>query len=304
MNTLPPLVVIGSSNTDLVVRSSRLPRPGETVIGGTFQIHPGGKGANQAVAAARAGARVTFVARIGSDPFGDAALRRFQSDSIDTRFITRSRSKPSGVALILVDRMGENLISVSPGSNDELSARHIRAAASAIRAARGVVAQLEVPLPAIEEAGRLASGYGVPMLLNPAPARPLPAGLLAKLAFLTPNEGELAQLAGRPIRNAADIPHAAARLLDHGVLHVIVTRGAKGVCWCSRGLVRWFKAPVVRPVDTVGAGDCFTGALAAALARSEPVQSAIQFAMRAAAISVTRPGAQPSMPRLGSDLKS
>jgi ribokinase len=241
-----------------------LPRPGETVIGGEFQVHPGGKGANQAVAAARAGARVTFVTRIGSDPFGDAAMRRFRAEGIDTQFVTRSRAQPSGVALILVDRRGENLISVASGANGELSPRQVRAAADAIRSAHAVVAQLEVPLPAVAEAARLASGYGVPMLLNPAPARALPALLLAQLSFLTPNQGELAMLTGHTIRQPADIPHAAGQLLARGVLHVIVTRGAKGVCWCSRGRVRWFKAPKVRAVDTVGAGDCFSGALATA----------------------------------------
>jgi ribokinase len=296
MNPSPRLVVIGSSNTDLVVRSLELPRPGETVMGGEFQIHPGGKGANQAVAAARAGAHVTFVARIGADPFGDAALRRFRDDSIDTQYITRSRTKPSGVALILVDHCGENLISVAPGSNHELSPRQVQAAAPAIRQAHGVVAQLEVPLPAVEAAARLASGYGVPMIVNPAPAQRLAPGLLAQLTCLTPNEGELALLTGRPVRHPADIPAAAARLLDQGVLHVIVTRGAQGVCWCSRSGVRWLKAIKARPVDTVGAGDCFTGALAAALGGREPTEHAIQFAMRAAAISVTRTGAQPSMP--------
>jgi ribokinase len=296
MPTRPKIVVVGSANTDMVVKTERIPGPGETVIGGEFMMAAGGKGANQAVAAARAGARVSFVARIGSDPFGDAAMGRFRTDSIDTQFVTRSRTRPGGVALILVDRHGENLISVAPGSNDELTARHVRAAAEAIRTARAVVAQLEVPLPAVEEAARLASGYGVPMLLNPAPARPLRSDLLAQVAILIPNEGELARLSGRPIHNAAEIPKAAGQLLQQGVLHVIVTRGAKGVCWCSRGFVRWFKAPKVRPVDTVGAGDCFTGALAAAIARVEPIQQAIEFAMRAAAISVTRSGAQPSMP--------
>lgn len=296
MHKAPRLVVIGSSNTDLVVRSRALPRPGETVMGGQFQVHAGGKGANQAVAAARAGSFVTFIARIGSDPFGDATLRRFRLDSIDTRFISRSRTQPSGVALILVDRRGENLISVAPGSNEELAPRHVRAAAASIRAAQCVVAQLEVPLTAVEEAARLASGYGVPMLLNPAPAQPLPPNLLAKLTFLTPNEGELAHLTQQPIRNRVDIPRAAERLLQQGVRHVIVTRGPHGVCWCTHSKVRWFRAPKVRAVDTVGAGDCFTGALATALAREEPVEQAVQFAMRAAAISVTRHGAQPSMP--------
>jgi ribokinase len=296
MKTMPRLVVVGSSNTDLVVRASVLPRPGQTVVGADFSVHPGGKGANQAVAAARAGAHVQFVARIGSDAFGDATMHRFVSDRIETGLVTRSRTSPSGVALITIDRRGENLITVAPGSNADLTASHVRAAAAAIREARVVLAQLEVPLEAVSQTARLASGYGVPLLLNPAPARRLPAGLMAAVAFLTPNEGELGLLTGRPIRAVADIPRAAHQLLLKGVLHVIVTRGSRGVCWCSRGSVRWFKAPLVRAVDTVGAGDCFSGAFAAAIARDETIEDAIRFAMTAAAICVTRQGAQPSMP--------
>jgi ribokinase len=298
MKTAPLVVVIGSSNTDLVVTGHTLPTPGQTVIGGEFHIHAGGKGANQAVAAARAGARVTFVACIGSDPFSDDALRRFRAESIDTRYIARSRTKPGGVALILVDRDGENLISVAPGSNDELGPRQVRAAAPAIRAARCVVAQLEVPLPSVGEAARLASGYGVPLVLNPAPARTLDRRLLAQLTCITPNEVELSLLTGIRVRNESDLVRAAGHLLEAGVLNVIVTRGARGVCWCVPGQARWFKAPRVRAIDTVGAGDCFTGTLASALARMEPMDRAIGFAMRAAAISVTRRGAQPSMPHL------
>jgi ribokinase len=297
MNNQVDVVVIGSSNTDLVVRTTELPRPGQTVGGNDFQIHAGGKGANQAVAAARAGARVALVACIGRDPFGDAAVRRFGAEGIDVRWVARTRRQASGVALILVDRHGENLISVALGSNAVLSARQVRAAATAIRNARCVVAQLEVPLAAVSEAARLASGYGVPMLLNPAPAQVLPPSLLAQLTFLTPNEGELARLTGRRVKRPQDIPEAARRLLKRGLAHVIVTCGAQGVCWCSGEGARWFKAPAVRPVDTVGAGDCFSGTLAAALARGQSVSEAIRFAATAAAICVTRPGAQPSMPR-------
>jgi ribokinase len=297
MKTMPRLVVVGSSNTDLVVRAPVLPRPGQTVVGADFSVHPGGKGANQAVAAARAGAQVRFVARIGADAFGDAAMHRFMADGIETGLVTRSRMSPSGVALITIDQKGENLITVAPGSNAELTAAHVRAAAAAIREARVVLAQLEIPLEAVSETARLASGYGVPLLLNPAPARRLPAGLLAAVAFLTPNEGELGLLSGRAIRGEAEIPRAAQQLLVKGVLHVIVTRGSRGVCWCSRGRVCWFKAPLVRAVDTVGAGDCFSGAFAAAIARDESIEDAIRFAMTAAAICVTRQGAQPSMPR-------
>jgi ribokinase len=291
------VVVVGSSNTDLVVRTARLPAPGETVTGREFAVHAGGKGANQAVAAARAGAKVTFVASISRDGFGDAAVARFEKAGIDTRWIVRDSVKPSGVALIFTDRQGENMIGVALGSNEDLEASHVAAAAAAIREAGCVVAQLEVPLAAVREAALLASGFGVPMLLNPAPATRLDADLLACLTLLTPNRGELAMLTGRPTRHRSDIPEAARLLRQKGVGHVIATCGADGVCWCSDFGARWFAAPRVEAVDTVGAGDCFSGALAAALARGDSMSEAIRFAATAAAICVTRNGAQPSMPR-------
>jgi ribokinase len=293
----PHVVVIGSSNTDLVVRTTRLPVPGETVAGREFAIHAGGKGANQAVAAARAGAKVTFVASIGRDGFGDAAVARFEDEGIDTRWIVRNSAKPSGVALILTDERGENMISVALGSNEDLTARHIAAAAPVIRDSGCVVAQLEVPSAAVREAARLASGFGVPMMLNPAPATRLGPDLLACLTLLTPNRGELARLTGQSVRHRSDIPVAAGRLRRKGVSHILVTCGADGVCWCSDHGHRWFVAPCARAVDTVGAGDCFSGALAAALARGESMADAIAFAVMAASISVTRAGAQTSMPR-------
>ena len=290
------VVVIGSSNTDLVVRTPKLPGPGETVVGHEFNVHPGGKGANQAVAAARAGAKVAFVASIGRDTFGDASVARLEREGIDTRWIARNSDRPSGVALILKDHGGENMIGVAAGSNGDLEASHVRAAIPAIREAGCVVAQLEVPMAAVLEAAHLASGFGVPMLLNPAPAARLSSALLAALTLLTPNRGELARLTGKAIRQRSDIPDAARPLRHSGVSHVIVTCGAAGVCWCSDHGHRWFTAPRVRAVDTVGAGDCFSGALAAGLARGESMTDAIQFAVTAAAICVTRNGAQPSMP--------
>jgi ribokinase len=293
----PHVVVIGSSNTDLVVRTARLPVPGETVAGREFTVHAGGKGANQAVAAARAGAKVTFVASIGRDAFGDAAVSRFEREGIDTRWIVRNSALPSGVALILKDPRGENMIGVALGSNEDLGVGHVTAAIPAIRDAGCVVAQLEVPLAAVREAARLASGFGVPMLLNPAPATRLSPDLLAYLTLLTPNRGELALLTGQSIRHRQDIPTAARRLRHRGVGHIIITCGAEGVCWCSDHGHRWFAAPRVRAVDTVGAGDCFSGALAAGLARGESMSDAIRFAVTAAAICVTRNGAQQSMPR-------
>ncbi len=302
--TLPSVVVVGSSNTDLVITSERLPRPGETVLGGAFQVVAGGKGANQAVAAARAGARVTFVANIGRDDFGDAALRRFKGEGINTRWVSRSRTAPSGVALILVGARGENAISVARSSNSELSAQDVEAAGAAIRRARVVVAQLEVPLAAVARAVELAAGAGVPVLLNPAPARRLPKGLLRRVTWLTPNVSELGGLTGREVGSDAALVGAARSLQAVGVSHVLVTCGARGVCWCDPAGVRWIPAPRVKAVDTVGAGDCFSGALAAALARGEEVEAAIRFAVRAASISVTRAGAQPSMPRRAEILMS
>jgi ribokinase len=188
------------------------------------------------------------------------------------------------------------MIAVAAGSNGDLRPEHVAEAASVIREAGCVMAQLEVPLAAVREAARLASGFGVPMLLNPAPAVRLEPELLAYLTLLTPNQGELAMLTGQSIRQRSDIPKAARPLRQKGVNHVIVTCGAKGVCWCSDYGYRWFAAPRVRVVDTVGAGDCFSGALAACLARGESMTDAIQFAVTAAAICVTRNGAQPSMP--------
>ena len=293
----PRVVVIGSSNTDFVVRTAKLPVRGETVAGREFTVDAGGKGANQAVAAARAGAKVTFVASIGRDRFGDAAMSRFEREGIDTQWIVRNSPRPSGVALIFKEPRGENMIGVALGSNEDLGVRHVTAAISAIRDAGCVVAQLEVPLVAAREAARLASGFGVPMLLNPAPATRLSPDLLAHLTLLTPNRGELALLTGHSIRDRHDIPTAARRLRHHGVSHIIITCGADGVCWCSDHGHTWFAAPRVRAVDTVGAGDCFSGALAAALARGESMSDAIRFAVTAAAICVTRNGAQQSMPR-------
>ncbi len=294
--TDPSVVVIGSANTDLVIRVPRLPRPGETVSGGPFQIVAGGKGANQAVAAARAGAQTTFIGNIGRDDFGDAALEGLRREGIDTQHVVRSRTASSGVALILVETGGENLIGVARGSNDELAPRHIDAARAAIRAARCLLVQLEIPLPTVCRAIELATRHNVPVLLNPAPVRRVPIRLLRQATFLTPNESELAALVGLPTGGKSQVQTAARRLHQLGVNHVLATCGVRGVCWCSAAGPRWFPAPKVKAVDAVGAGDCFSGALAAALAEDKPIEAAIQFAVAAAAISVTRAGAQPSLP--------
>ena len=291
------IVVVGSANTDLVVRVPELPRPGETVTGGPFRVFAGGKGANQAVAAARAGARVTLVGNLGRDDFGDAALEGLRRERIDTRYVARSRTSRSGVALILVDARGENLIGVARGSNDELRPKHIDAALPAIRAARCLLVQLEIPLATVRRALELATRHGVPVLLNPAPAQRVSVRWLRQATFLAPNESELAALTGLPTKHKSEVEAAARRLRAFGASHVLVTCGARGVCWCGATGTRWFPAPKVKVVDTVGAGDCFCGTFAAAVAEDKSIEQAIRFAVAAAAICVTRPGAQPAMPR-------
>ena len=292
----PRIVVVGSANTDLVVRVPKLPRPGETVTGGPFRVFAGGKGANQAVAAARAGARVTFVGNLGRDDFGDAALEGLRRERIDTRYVARSRTSRSGVALILVDARGENLIGVARGSNDELLPKHIDAALPAIRAARCLVVQLEIPLATVRRAVELAVRHGVPVLLNPAPVQHVPVSLLRQVTFLTPNESELAALTGLPTKRKSEVEAAARRLHALGVKQVLATCGARGVCLSSAAGTRWFPAWKVKAVDSVGAGDCFSGTFAATVADGKSIEQAIHFAITAAAICVTRPGAKTSMP--------
>jgi ribokinase len=292
----PSVIVVGSANTDLVSRVSRLPQPGETVIGSEFRIFAGGKGANQAVAASRAGARTTFIASIGSDHFGDATLEGLRGEKIDTRYVVRSKRTPSGVALIMVDTRGENMISVARGSNGELLPRHIDAALSAIRSGRCLLVQLEIPLATVRRVAELAARSQVPVVLNPAPAQPVTAALLQQVACLTPNEHELGVLTDSPVKSKPEIEAAATKLRAAGVQHVLVTCGSRGACWCGTTGVRWFPAPKVKAIDTVGAGDCFSGAFAAAFAEGKPIEQAIRFAVAAASLSVTRVGAQPSMP--------
>jgi ribokinase len=279
------ILVVGSSNTDMVIRVSRIPRPGETVLGGEFTMAPGGKGANQAVAAARAGGHVTFVARVGKDVFGERALANFQAPD-----------SPSGIALINVDGKGENSISVASGANACLSAGDIEKADEAFAAADIVLLQLEIPMEAVSAAVKKARDRGVPVILNPAPARPLGDGLLSLVTVLTPNELEAEFLTGIPVRDHSGAREAAVRLRGRGVVSIVITLGERGAFASSpefEGLVPAFK---VEAVDTTAAGDVFNGALAVALAEKVSMEHALRFASAAAALSVTRPGAQPSAP--------
>ena len=270
----PRLLVVGSSNTDLVIQCERLPRPGETLLGGAFTRCAGGKGANQAVAAARAGARVTFVGAHGDDDFGHAAKAGLRREGIDVRHFRERRGVPSGVAFIFVGgRDRQNLIAVARSANDTLGAADVRAARRAFQEADAVVAQLEIPLEAVQAAAELVAEAGIPFVLNPAPARELPAKLLRLVDTLTPNEHE-------------------AKTVGPGARRTVVTLGARGA---KIGRLR-IPAPKVKPVDTVGAGDCFTAWLAVGLAEGLTLEASARRAVRAAAICVTRPGAQASMP--------
>lgn len=281
----PRVVVIGSTNTDLVVTVPHLPVPGETVLGGDLRQVAGGKGANQAVAAARLGGEVVFIGRVGDDDYGRQTLLNLQSEGIDTQHLRVTSCVPSGTALISVHEVtGENSIVVAPGANARVTPDDIALAADAIDAARVVVISLEIPLDAVRAAVSLARLRGRLVILNPAPAQSLPVELLAQVDVLTPNEKELETLGG------------ISRMLDAGVGTVMTTLGARGARIQTSCEILEIPAPRVTAIDTVAAGDCFTGALAVELARGTDMPSAARFATTAASLKVTRRGAQSGMP--------
>ena len=288
--------MVGSSNMDLVVRTPRIPVPGETVLGGDFLTVPGGKGANQAIAAVRLGAHVCFVARLGDDLFGRKSLENFQREGLDTRFVTLTSHVPSGVALITVDDAGNNAIVVAPGANGRLSPDDVRRAESEIRLAGAVVAQIEVPMATVLCAAELANKAGVPFILNPAPAQKLSPALLSMVAVLTPNETEAQILTGVTVVDEESARWAVERLLKTGVKAAIVTMGAKGFLLADGSAVEFVPALTVKAVDATAAGDAFTGSLAVSLAEGRTLREAAMFANRVAALCVTKMGAQPSMP--------
>jgi len=293
----PRLVVVGSSNIDMVVKSDAIPRGGETVLGGEFVMVPGGKGANQAVCAAKLGADVTLVARVGDDVFGEKSLANFRSVGIDTQFVMKDGSAPSGVALIVVDASGENAIVVAPGANHTLMPEHVDAARDAIAKADAVILQLEIPAETVVHTIKMAASLGTRVVLNPAPMRPIPQKVLSKVDVLIPNQHEAAALLGMTGQGAdLDASDAANRLLDLGVGAVVITLGSEGAYVASEEGAERIPALKVNAVDTTAAGDAFTASLAAGSAEGMSFVEAARFAARVSAVVVTRMGAQPSMP--------
>lgn len=294
------VVVLGSVNADLVLRCPRLPVPGQTVHGREFERLPGGKGANQAVAAARLGASVSFIGCVGDDEFGRSAHELLAAEGIDTQHLHRIAGVSTGVAMILVDDAGQNCIALAAGANAALSIEHVDAAKALIQGAGMLVCQLESPLPVVQHGIALARAAGVPVLLNPAPMQALPPDLLTQVDILVPNETEAAALLGIAPGAGFDAAAAATRLRELGPRTVIVTLGASGVRLASDGIDDMhLEPPRVRAVDTTGAGDTFIGAYAAARCEGASLIDAIEFAQQAAAISVTRAGALAAMPRRG-----
>jgi ribokinase len=290
------IVVVGSANTDMIIQLDRIPKPGETVIGGEFSIAAGGKGANQAVAAARAGGHVTFVARVGDDMFGQQAVEGFVADGIDTGHVRHDPDAPSGVALIFVDERGENSIAVASGANARLTPEDVLSARDAIASADVLVTQLETPLDAVRAAVDLAASQGVRVVLNPAPARALGKELLRHVSVLTPNETEAELLTGIAVSNDATALAAAERLHAVGVEAILITLGSRGAFLFDADHRELVPSFAVEAVDTTAAGDVFNGALAVALAEGSPLTDAVRFANGAAALAVTTLGAQPSAP--------
>ena len=290
------IVVVGSSNTDMIVRIPRIPRPGETVTGGEFAIAPGGKGANQAVAAARAGGDVELIARVGNDLFGKQAIDGFSLNGIKTDHIVCDRETASGVALIFIDREGENSIAVASGANMKLTPNDIEAAEKSIASANSLLLQLEIPQETVKAAVKIAAKHRMMIILNPAPWNPLDDELLRQVTIITPNKAEAEMMSGVKIESESDLASAAKIIHSRGVESVLITLGVQGAFLLGYGLRELVPAFKVQAVDKTAAGDVFNGALAVALAEEKPIREAVRFANAAAALSVTRMGAQPSAP--------
>ena len=292
------ILVIGSSNTDMVIRVPELPHPGETVAGGEFEVFGGGKGANQAIAARRAGGDVQFIAAVGNDEFGKNAIATFVAEGIDTSGIQVVDEAPSGVAMIFVNHAGENCIGVAPGANARLTPEILSSHQNAFGKADVLLLQLETPMDSVAAAIEMAAANDLPVVLNPAPAARLPEQLLNKLYCLTPNSTEAEALTGVAISDEKSAVVAADVLLDRGVQNVVITLGGDGALLRNADGTHYQSAASVDVVDTTGAGDTFNGVLATMIARRQPLQDAIETAVKAATLSVQTAGAIASIPRL------
>tara|TARA_B100000575_G_C23143524_1_gene666567 strand:+ start:9045 stop:9977 length:933 start_codon:yes stop_codon:yes gene_type:complete len=290
------IVVIGSTNVDMIIKGDRIPKSGETLIGGKFFKAAGGKGANQAVAAARAGGKVTFLSRVGNDVFGQDAIQGYRNDKIDVSHIKVDQTESTGIALILVDSKGENCISVASGANMKLDQSDIKDATFELDKADVVLMQLETPIETIEYIIKLLKNRQVKIILNPAPALKISDDLLTHLTIITPNETEVELLTGVPVNDKKDALKASRILLDKGVKNVIITMGKKGAFLHTKLNYKFIPAFEVSALDTTAAGDTFNGALAVAVAEGKALEDAVEYANAAAAISVTKMGAQPSIP--------
>jgi ribokinase len=293
----PALVVVGSINLDLVVRCAILPRPGQTVTGDDLAEHGGGKGANQAVAAARLGARTTLIGRVGGDGAGQRLRAGLASEGVLVPADLVSADAPSGTAIIAVERGGENHILLVPGANARLSPADVARHAAVIRAAQVLLLQLEVPVDTVIAAARLARAAGVRVLLDPAPAPARLAEELHHVDLLSPNRSEAEALVGRTLPTIAAVGEAARELVARGAGAVVVTLGGEGALLCAGGATRHLPAPVVIAVDATAAGDAFKAALALRWAEGAGLEDAVRFALAAGALAASRPGAQPSLPR-------
>jgi ribokinase len=290
------LLVIGSLNMDLVVYTERLPNEGETLLGTDFQTFPGGKGANQAVAAARLGADVSILGRVGSDDFGAELIRSLAQNGVGTGSVLRESDSPTGTAVITVDASGQNTIVVVPGSNFLLSPEDILAHQQLIHDADLVLLQLEIPLETVQQAAEVARSTSTRVILNPAPACELPQELLRLVDVLVPNETEAALLSGRSVQQPGDLFSAARQLRERGVGRVLITRGDQGAYYQDANTEMLIPACAVEAVDATAAGDAFIGAYAAALSQGLSHQVALRWSAAAGALTVTRRGAQSSLP--------
>jgi len=290
------IVVIGSCNTDMVVKSDRLPVPGETVLGGAFMMNPGGKGANQAVAVARLGGRSTFISKTGNDLFGKQSIEMYGDENIDTDYIFSDSNTPSGVALIMVDRNGENCIAVASGANACLSPSDIDKSRSVIENADMLLMQLEIPMETVEYAAKMAYDKGIKVVLNPAPAAFLSNELLKCLYAVIPNRTEAEMLSGIKVMDLESAKQAANIISSKGVDIVVITLGSKGALIKNGDTYSEITSEKIIAVDTTAAGDTFCGTLCVGISEGLSIEDAVRMANKAAAITVTREGAQSSIP--------